>query len=173
MKRDRLQIVCALIFPVFMLASLTLGKASIRLRGNEIVLPVRGYDPRDLLSGHYLIYTVDYGISDICAPGPGGSGTDPSRQIRVWLCLEGSRYVSLTEPKQCRLRLRGRCERGFFSAGIERLYVPQEKAAKLESLIQGKSASILINVSEQGEPQVKDLLIDGVSWRSLDLDDAQ
>jgi len=173
MNLKRFQILAALAFPVFMLAALTIWKANIRLHGAEIVLPVRGYDPRDLLSGHYLIYSVDYGISDVCATGRDGSGADALSQTGMWLCLEGVRFASLIEPEQCGVRLSGRCEGGAFTAGIERFYVPQEKAAKLESLIQGKSASILINVSEQGEPQVKDLLIDGVSWRSLDLDDAQ
>ena len=36
--------------------------------GSEIILPISGFDPRDILSGHYLVYRIDYGIQnkDIC-----------------------------------------------------------------------------------------------------------
>ena len=42
--------------------------------GTEIILKVAGYDPRDLLSGHYLTYNVVY------EPAVDGCGAEGSRE---------------------------------------------------------------------------------------------
>lgn len=37
-----------------------------RRQGQEVVVQLQGYDPRDLLSGHYILYQIDWDKTD-CA----------------------------------------------------------------------------------------------------------
>lgn len=37
-----------------------------RRQGQEVVVRLQGYDPRDLLSGHYILYQIDWDKTD-CA----------------------------------------------------------------------------------------------------------
>lgn len=43
-----------------------------RETGQEVKVAVMGYDPRDLLSGHYIQYTIDWNRTD-CSQFKGGS----------------------------------------------------------------------------------------------------
>ena len=49
-----------LFLPIFVLLAWTLSVQSMIARGTKLDLPVRGYDPRDILAGHYLSVAVDY-----------------------------------------------------------------------------------------------------------------
>lgn len=80
MIQSKRALIIALIFPIFALAALTTYKKYVLSFGKEIVLPISGYDPRDLLSGHYLIYQIDYGVSGICSRNSG--------QQTGYVCLE-------------------------------------------------------------------------------------
>lgn len=42
-----------------------------RQQGQEVVVRLRGYDPRDLLSGHYILYQLDWDNTD-CGQFEGG-----------------------------------------------------------------------------------------------------
>ena len=66
MNRSRQKILLAVCFPIVVLVALTVHKNYLFSVGKEVTLPIDGYDPRDLISGHYLIYTIDYGVEGIC-----------------------------------------------------------------------------------------------------------
>ena len=156
MIRSRQSLLLALAFPVLVLAGLVLFRTAALRTGHEVTLPISGYDPRDLLSGHYLTYRVDYGLDSLCS----GSGlSEPA-----FVCLE-TRAVSKTPPADCPLFIQGTCKGSVFEAGIERYYIPEDQAARLEGLVRSKVASIRVSVGTNGRAQVKDLLIDGRSWR--------
>lgn len=57
--------------PFVALLGWTAHTAHVRRTALEIVLPVRGYDPRDLLSGHYIEYQIDWDRVD-CNVFPDG-----------------------------------------------------------------------------------------------------
>lgn len=42
-----------------------------RHSGREVVVRLQGYDPRDLLSGHYILYEIDWDKTD-CSQFDGG-----------------------------------------------------------------------------------------------------
>lgn len=94
-------------------------------RGTVWEVPVQGYDPRDLLRGHYLVYRYDWpGLAEEEMPGPDSA-----------LCLEG------TPPTIARTRLRRvglPCPHPVRTAVsdtllVGRIYIPQAKAAALEA----------------------------------------
>lgn len=97
------------------LASLVAGG----LGGTVYEVPVAGFDPRDLLSGHYLRYQVktENGctVSDACACFAQG---------RVW--------IEACEERSCRDFVRGRCVgNAFVAPELERYFFPEELAPRL------------------------------------------
>lgn len=50
--------------PLICLALWTAFLAYQRNTGQEVIVAVQGYDPRDLLSGHYIQYQVDWDKTD-------------------------------------------------------------------------------------------------------------
>ncbi len=145
----------AIFFPILVLASLAAYKAYVLSLGVERIFPISGYDPRDLLSGHFLIYRIDYGIAESCA--------EVIPELAGFLCLEPKAFHS-SQPEACPTFIRGVCKNGRFEAGIEKFFIPEDQAKQLERQIQSQPASILIAIPANGRAQVKDLLINGKSW---------
>lgn len=125
--------------------------------GAEVELRITGYDPRDLLAGHYLRYQVDYGNSFACTSGES-----------VCLCLRqdenGMAYAETAgtclENQGCALPLKGECQHGRFIAGIERFYFP-EKHGKTLAIVPD-SATILVKIDQEGRGVVSDLKVKGL-----------
>lgn len=123
----------AVLAPLAVMLGWTGYHATVIARGVTVRLRVEGYDPRDLLSGHYLRYRVDYGL-DACAghsqPAPclclerAGGGV-PARATWAGRC---------EERPDCPLWLRGRCSYTRFEAGIERYYFPETLATPLATV---------------------------------------
>ncbi len=149
-------LIVAFVLPIVILFALTLYKRSVVSYGQQVTLPIEGYDPRDLLSGHYLIYRINYGIEGLC--------TGSSDNQTVHLCLE-PRHFSFNQVNGCAKQIRGRCNGGRFEAGIEKYFVPEAEAKILEAKVQSNAASIVLSIGPNGDAQVKDLLIEGRPWR--------
>lgn len=152
----RTKLIIALLIPILGLLALTLYKRNIYHNGKEVILDIEGYDPRDLLSGHYIRYTVKYGVDNICP--------DKYYVESAYLCLDPKGF-SDSEPSNCKTMLKGRCDYNkAFAAGIERFYIPESRAKELEDKVRDKHAQIIVGVMPSGEAVVKDLLIDGQKW---------
>jgi len=166
----------AVAFPILCLAGLTAYKQVRVMVGTSVVIPIAGFDPRDLLSGHYLTYRLDLGPGSaaICDPGQEQS----QRPDEVFVCVVADhgtmtlarRILTYEAPSSgttpgCTVVLRGRCEHGRFLAGIERFYVPEEHAAALDQAVRSQKGAVVVAVDRSGRAAVKDLLIDGRPWR--------
>ncbi|MBN8540793.1 MAG: GDYXXLXY domain-containing protein [Deltaproteobacteria bacterium] len=162
MTLNRKKLLFAIAFPIVLLLGLTLQKHTLRQTGVKKVFPISGFDPRDLLSGHYLIYSVDYGIPDVCSVG----SANWSKKTEAHICFDTGVFVNgPIRDSNCKVAIEGSCTGSRFVAGLERFYVPQEKALALEKLVQNRQASIVVSIGSRGEAQVTDLLIDGVPWQ--------
>lgn len=53
-----------LVLPWICLVTWTLLLAHQRANGDEVIVSITGYDPRDLLSGRYIAYQVDWDKTD-------------------------------------------------------------------------------------------------------------
>ena len=160
MTNSKKIIIFFLMIPIMALASLIFYKRHILTSGEEVTLPITGYDPRDLLSGHYLVYEIQYGI-DIC-PKLHKKGIPPIG--RAYVCLRPKKF-SYERPQACELMLKGHCASRQFRAGIEKYYIPETKAKEYEDLLRTKKADIVLSVLKNGHANVKDLLIDGESLK--------
>ncbi len=158
----------ALIIPITMLAILTYMKHERLQRGVKIILPIYGFDPRDLLSGHYLIYRVQYGLT-----------TEPPckyyapKGATVYMCLKkyqktwsGYLLFSENQAKKCDAYIKGVCRYSHFTAGIEKYYIPEEWAKPLEQVVRDQRGSIVLIV-KNGEAAIKELLIDDKKWQDF------
>lgn len=118
--------------------------------GLEVRLPIRGYDPRDLLSGHYIQYQIDWENADC-------------RQFENGICPKDEFCVkSLWGGKQCRF------------------YIPEEHARALDNLFRVRNTDgvvvdvrntddmvfeVMYSYKKGFKPMAKELLINGKDWR--------
>ncbi|MBF0143154.1 MAG: GDYXXLXY domain-containing protein [Magnetococcales bacterium] len=160
----RYRLILSLLLPILALLGMVVGKESVRSLGAEVRLAIEGFDPRDLLSGHFLLYRVDYG-PPVCHSAPENPGGPVSPvEIPAFVCLDEPRRFGYDEPEGCRLAIRGSCQGGRFIAGIERFYIPEEYARSLDRVVRDKQGEILVRIGGRGGAQVVALLIDGKPW---------
>ncbi|MBF0455121.1 MAG: GDYXXLXY domain-containing protein [Magnetococcales bacterium] len=151
----------ALFIPLLALSGLTWDKHQRMVQGEEVLLPIVGFDPRDLLSGHYLTYQIEYGIQKLCTDQSSTQKSTPG-----YILLNPAEF-SLWPPHPGRIFIKGACEKGRFKAGIERFYIPQEHATLLDKVVRGKQGKILLSVFFDGRAQVKNLLINDQPWQQF------
>ena len=107
----------------------TWGYTHVRAQqGAEWDVPIAGYDPRDLLRGHYVIYTYDW---------PGLDDGEPWRYAGE-LCIHGTapaidRVTGGADPR-CANPVRAYDYSDDFAGGLftGRLYVSQAEGARLQ-----------------------------------------
>lgn len=153
----------AFVFPVLVLGCWTFWQAVRVAAGTEVRFRVTGYDPRDLLSGHYLQYRVDFGPA-VCA-----GNTAPEDQTCVCLIAPPGQEAAQVlwsgtcaarAVASCPLYLRGHCESSRFVAGIERFYFPESDAWLLSTI--PPESSIAVSVGADGIGRVTQFFVDGV-----------
>ncbi len=131
----------ALAFPILGLLILTGIRAYRASTGYEMTFHVDGYDPRDLLSGRYVLYRVNYGPTDRCDEDRQQSldysrNDKNNREFEHCVCYSDPpdpdtgywQSCESIEEASCPVFIRGTCNYGRFSAGIEKFFVPEEKA---------------------------------------------
>lgn len=154
-------VLIGLIFPIIVLMGLTIHKKIKVEAGTKIILDIEGYDPRDLLSGHYIIFRVNYGIKKMCS---GSRYRQTKRDAYVCLREDGKNYFTYSRPRSCLNYIKGNCQGSRFKDGLDRFYIPQKDAPKLDKLVRGKKGSIEVSLSK-GKPIITEMLIEGVPWK--------
>jgi hypothetical protein len=122
-------------------------------QAQKIEIAVRGYDPRDLIWGHYLNYELDLGQHNPCAKEQTETAL-PNDMSRV--CWDQSEelfdpYWAGTcgdRPSSCTLFLRGRCQSKRFTAGVERFYIPEADTVFFERMPEG--SRLVLRLSKDG-----------------------
>lgn len=153
-------LIASLALPMFALIANAVWSEWERHQGQEVTIPITGFDPRDLLSGHFLTYQLQYGANNSdCRPegAPAIMCLQPSAQL----------HVNTTEqPANCDLYIRGQCVGlGRFSANIERFYIPEEYATVLDQKVRNNQGALVLGVDNKGKATIRDLLIEGKPWK--------
>ena len=133
-----------LFLPIFVLLAWTLSVQSMIARGTKLDLPVRGYDPRDILAGHYLSVAVDY------SSFPSECKTE-DKEMRwkkrdAFFCASSGRIV-LEKQTDCGAFIKGYCWYDRFNDNVSRFYVPEEVAGRLEKEIRKKENNPMLRLS--------------------------
>lgn len=162
---QRLLIVAVLV-PILGLLAL-IGRAELNLRnGRSWTLPISGYDPRDLLSGHYLRYRYqlewDRGASRC------GEGDDIDPDCCLCLVPQSGSREPLVHSVRCEA-VEGCLSwlRGSDLVGEQRYFVPAERAAELEAALRERPAALRVAITDDGTLAVDTLLLDGAPWQAL------
>ena len=119
--------------------------------GAEVHLPVEGYDPRDLLSGHYIRFRlVADREADALATGPHS------------YCLEmrdTTHHVSTVRESRddCSLFI----TRTDDSFGVDRFYIDERHADELARLNSGEDTYLVARVTTDGRIHPQHLIVQG------------
>lgn len=147
----------ALVLPLIGLGGTWLWAHIRAQQGTEWDVPVSGYDPRDLLRGHYIVYRYDW---------PRLEAQGDMAFVRE-LCLIGNApvivRVTVTDWRAgpCRnpVRASGTDMRrgGSLAGGI--LYVPQQEAARLERKLADPQQQGIVRIRVRGDGYITPLRI--------------
>lgn len=164
----------AVLLAPFVIMGLFLGWYVDRQTQGGQVWQVRisGYDPRDLLYGHYLTYRYDWAIE----------GNAPVTQGPACLCLNpsapdhrepSSRLVSCGEPHpQCQSVIGVYGHGDHYSlkpdSGVERYFIPEENAAQIESLLRDSSHKMRMALRVHGD---RGVAVNGLMVDDMTLED--
>lgn len=157
----RTLLIAALLLPIAVLGALIARAELVVQTGAEWAVHIRGYDPRDLLSGQYLRYTIDWKLEgEDCRDGAccyclwnssPGQPRPPEPSVRIIACEN-----------------RAPCESYFpveRADSLRRYFIPEGEGARLEQAIRKHDAMLILRVSSRGKVVITDLLLDRVPWR--------
>ena len=170
MLKTKKSLIIAFVFPILVLMGMVgINEYYIRT-SEERVFPIQGYDPRDLLSGHYLLFSVDYGVN--CPSLRKKFYTECP--IKAHLCLEPEKTLGLSHKvnKECSLFIKGKCScwgSNFSAKNDNRYYIPETHAKKLEDLVRNSKnkREVLLSITKKGHVMVKDIHINGKSIKNF------
>ena len=130
------------------------AEETARLRGVEVLLPVEGYDPRNLLSGHYVRFQL---VAEREAAALGAAAAD--------YCLEerdGRHHV--TRPRQapgdCALFLRA-VQKSGARFGVERFYIDERLSRAAVAVSPGPDTYVRARLGRDGRVHLIDLVVAG------------
>lgn len=157
-------LIVSLLLPFLVLLLYTIYNAVSLSAGTEAILPISGYDPRDLISGHYLAYQVDYPPEVSCGPTQSTDRRISCYCITDWddsgLVVNGYYGEDCEAEDSCIAYIGGECKHGRFTAGIERYYISESKSIDMDRRLRDKGAYIRVSIDSSGKAMIKDLIWD-------------
>ena len=142
-----------LFIPVFILLGWTLSVQAMISGGTKLDLPVRGYDPRDILAGHYLSVEVDYdAFPSDCKKNEKEKGIqrvkgqEPWQKRAAFFCADTGR-VLLGDVSDCKTFIKGYCRYNRFHDDISRFYIPEKMSRTLEKAVRDKQNNPMLRLS--------------------------
>lgn len=156
---DRLAVAAAVVFQLFILVAMILGRTVPFVGAQTVLLKVEPVDPRDLLRGDYV--NLRYAINRI----PGGQ-FPPGQSVYATLVADpDGRHFHvgqfLHEPPAAGLFIHGKTEGyGRATYGIESYYVQEGKGHEYESATLGGRLWAEVALSGDGSAALKHLVIE-------------
>lgn len=148
-----------------------IARAELQLRsGVSFRVPIEGYDPRDLLHGHFLQYrfSFDWQGENRCGRLSGGVPVevDPA----CCICLSAGTGAGHAPARQLPCVEVARCDgwlRGSALAPPLKYFVPERRALELEEALRGRAAALDVTCGPDGQPAIGELFLDGRPWRDV------
>lgn len=153
----------ALALPLVLLA-LMVGKAEMQLADSTVYyFEIEGYDPRDLLRGHYLRFRLQMNQEQAIE-------SCDTRSEECCYCLEpGNREMPSPVRMATCSTAADMCEdfvRTRPLHALDRFYIPEEGRGQMERNLREAARSdrahLAVAVSSSGEPMIEALLVNGV-----------
>jgi GDYXXLXY motif protein len=143
-----------IVLDVFFFGGWIAAEETARLRGVEVLLPVEGYDPRDLLSGHYVRFRL---VAEREAAALDAAAVDYCLDER-----DGRHHVTRPRraPGDCALFLRAVQPSGT-RFGVERFYIDERRAGAVAIVSPGPDTYLRARLGRDGRVHPIDLVIAG------------
>lgn len=130
---------------------------------------IDGYDPRDLLHGHYLQVRYRLNASGPHDCGFARSGPDLDLDPACCLCLTRSDPDGIDPPvRQTTCDTAPTCD-GWIRADRMlppvRYFVPEDRALELETALRQRQGALELQIDRDGRPAIRQLYLDGEPWR--------
>lgn len=154
MIRARLNLL-ALVLPLAGLAGLWAWSDYRSRQGSDWLVPIEGYDPRDLLRGHYVEFAYAW-------PGEDAFDDEFLREF----CIEGAaprieRIVPVPSGGSCAHYARANDGGIYRTGGLRRgrIYIAQDKAAELQASLRdpAQRGFVLIRLRDDGRVTPREL----------------
>jgi hypothetical protein len=145
-----------------------IGRAEFAIRGRDTwQIAIEGYDPRDLLHGHYLQYRYRFNWQGEDRCGLDGDVARPERDC--CLCLTRSTPRGIDPPVHAvACDEAPACDGWLRSDRVApplRYFVPEQRARDLELALREREAALELTCGPEGEPAILELYLDGQPWR--------
>lgn len=108
-----------------------------KMSGYNVILPIQGYDPRDLISGHYIQYQIDWKQSD-CSQFEGNK------------CPKNDFCISHRWGRQCRFYVSEK-----YAGKLDKLFRQRNENLRFE---------VIYSYQKDKQAMAKELLINGKNW---------
>ena len=171
------------------LIGLVVREGAARAGGQEVVLAISGYDPRELLTGHYVQFQFrnEYSGGTPCPPGSGGYARRADRWVALTLKGDHHEATGVATNRDGALKLGQIAVKGdidclsraapdvtwvILNLGIDRLNTDQTQAEALQKVLRAvppgqASGYAVVSVGADGRARLKGLTAGG---RRVDLD---
>lgn len=159
-RRPRLSLLLALALPIVALALMvTRGEVTTRT-GRPYRIAIEGYDPRDMVRGHFLRYRLQF------------AWDEPRERCTTAECAYCLRGPAGSEPRVVKVSAgdTADCDASFPEKQLDHLqefYIPEDRGTALEQAIRKHKAELSVRVSGGGAVVIQDLLLDGRPWREV------
>ncbi|MEY4640343.1 MAG: hypothetical protein RLZZ227_337 [Pseudomonadota bacterium] len=168
-----------LLVPMLVLGGMSLLHEYKRNTGTAWTVPILGYDPRDLLSGHYLQFQYAWNFAPGAAAGTcSGEECALCTQQAGVLNPEVSLVPLADAPAACASFIAGSVPGAdlFFISGatdnLQRYYIPESEADRLQQLLMPNTTdtgleelpqfSLGLRVTSAGRAYIEAMYVDGV-----------
>lgn len=153
----------SLFIPLLVMFAWVIDLELTKQNSPEVRFTISGYDPRDLLSGHYLRFRINYGFDNICVEQYGenclviGKDAEHNYYKGIWSGPCNNKPAQFSDN----IYLKGYCSGSMFTANIERYYISEASSAFLQSIPQ--NASIALSINKQGKALVKQMYVNDIT----------
>jgi uncharacterized membrane-anchored protein len=131
-------------------------------RGGRIHLPIEGYDPRDLLSGHYVRFQLVAVREAETLLRPGGANVPQTFCIDPKDGLYHVKRVRTGSASSCSPFLRATLnERAQWDFGVDRFYVDERLANEARWIQANPDTYLIATVDGSGAVHPVDLVVNG------------
>jgi uncharacterized membrane-anchored protein len=160
----------ALVLPLLVIV-LAIARAELFLRqASEFTLPIGGYDPRDLLQGHYLQFRLVLDAEHT----EEREACDASKEACCW-CLSHTHDTTAARAERATCHsARELCEGALTLKAADRnfrFYIPEAQATILEQELRDARAAdnayATFALDQNGEARVRELTLAGKRYTSL------
>ena len=151
----------------FVVLCLLIARAEYHIHnGDQWSFELQGYDPRDLLRGHYLRLNVSYDMDS--------KKNSCTSSEECCLCLSKTEErVPRVHEASCSVA-KTQCDGFMLSSyrnSMSRYYIPEADAKRAETILAdaraNRTAFLTVSINGKGEPAIVDIIIDDQSLNDL------